>query len=70
MHATETDEALVATGTPHIIKLPDGVKWPDMNSTVLYVRYFYKDLWERVLHEGLSNKKWLDAVIMGTPGSE
>jgi hypothetical protein len=34
---------------------------------VLYVRYFYKDLWESVLQHCVSLSENRGAVIMGTP---
>jgi len=52
------------------ITLPDGVRWPDMASPVLYVRHFYKDLYECVLKKCTSLPSNLGAVLMGTPGSE
>ncbi len=61
---------LLASVAKNTIKLPDNVFWPDMASTVLYVRSFYKDLWESVLKSGISEDDNLGAVIIGTPGSE
>lgn len=61
---------LLASAAENTIKLPDNVFWPDVDSTVLYVRSFYKDLWESVLRSGVSERGNRGAVIIGTPGSE
>ena len=50
------------------IVLPDGVTWPDMSSSVLFIRSFYGPLWNDVLEEG--NGAVRGAAILGTPGSE
>jgi hypothetical protein len=60
---------LAAQENENTITLPSNVVWPDMLSTVLYVRYFYKDLWEHVLQHGVPLPENRGAVIMGTPGS-
>lgn len=53
------------------IRLPEGVSWPDLKSNVLYVRYFYKPLWETVLQRGRVLADGADGcIILGTPGSE
>ena len=52
------------------ITLPRGVFWPDMRSTVLFVRHFYENLWGNVLSTCKPQGGLADAVIMGTPGSE
>lgn len=57
------------TGT-RTVTLPHGVFWPDMDSTVLFVRHFYENLWEKVLNTCKPQDDLRDAVIMGTPGSE
>jgi hypothetical protein len=51
-----------------VVTLPDGVRWPDLASNVLFVRYFYKDLWEKVLQHGIGSSR--AAVLLGSPGSE
>jgi hypothetical protein len=61
---------LEASETHNTITLPSNIFWPDMESTVLYIRHFYKDLWESVLKECTSLPSNRGAVIMGTPGSE
>jgi len=55
-----------ATVHENSIMLPAGVEWPDLGSRVLYVREFYKALWETALGRGVTAA----AVILGTPGSE
>lgn len=53
------------------ITLPADVSWPELDSNVLYVRSFYKDLWESVLMRGRVVKRVINgAVILGTPGCE
>ncbi len=44
--AAEVDEE------EHTITLGGGALWRDMESNVLYVRYFYPHLWEGVLNKG------------------
>lgn len=61
---------LEASETHNTITLPDGVCWPDMESSVLYVRHFYKDLYEHVLKKCTSLPSNRGAVLLGTPGSE
>ena len=50
------------------IALPPTTLWPDLKSSVLYVRCFYKDLWEAVLQRGLGDRR--AAVLCGSPGGE
>lgn len=53
------------------IRLPEGVSWPYLKSNVLYMRYFYKPLWESVLRRGRVRTDGVDGcIILGTPGSE
>ncbi len=53
------------------ITLAEGVGWPDLDSNVLYVRYFYQDLWEQVLKGGVAGVDDVDGeVVYGTPGGE
>ncbi len=61
---------LEAVESDNTISLPPNTFWPDLESTVLYVRHFYKDLWESVLHSGTVMPLNHGAVILGTPGSE
>ncbi len=58
-------------GTIRTITLPDGIEWPDLKSSVLYVRSIVSDLWNSVLNRCERRKEpRLDAaVILGTPGS-
>jgi hypothetical protein len=51
-----------------IVALPNSIMWPDLASNVLFVRYFYRDLWEKVLEQGLGSPR--SAVLLGSPGSE
>lgn len=54
-----------------ILTLPDGVQWPDLKSSVLFVRHFYKDLWEGALNRCRAGVDGVDgAVVFGTSGSE
>lgn len=71
--------ARLAAALPHAtldpsdkaITLPEGASWPGMASPVLYVRHFYKGLWEGVLNSGRAAEGGLTgAALMGTPGSE
>ena len=52
------------------ITLSGAATWPDLGgSSVLYVRFFYKDLWESVLHSGRVVPHIIHgAVIIGSPG--
>lgn len=52
------------------ITLPDGVRWPDLKSSILYARFFYNALWESVLKKGIPDSTCDGAVILGSPGSE
>ncbi len=52
------------------VTLPAGVTWPDLKSNVLYVRHFYRALWEDVLGRGIKSAALQGAAICGTPGSE
>ncbi len=75
-YPADTLEAKLASGfleaaeSDNTITLPPNTFWPDLLSTVLYVRHFYKDLWESVLHSGTAMPLNHGAVILGTPGSE
>lgn len=65
MAAAEVDAAT------HTITLGGGARWRDMDSNVLFIRYFYRDLWEVVLNMGQRKSFVLNgAIILGTPGSE
>ena len=50
------------------IALPDGVTWPEMSSSVLFVRSLYEPLWNDALEQGQGAVR--GAAILGTPGSE
>ena len=55
------------------ITLPVGVSWPDLDSNILYVRFFYKDLWDSesvLMHGCVVQGVVKGAVILGTPGCE
>ena len=54
--------------TEDSITLPNGVEWPDLQSSKLYIRSFYRPLWESALCHGLGELR--GAAILGTPGSE
>jgi hypothetical protein len=58
-----------ATRTSNSVSLVDGVHWPDMGSSVLFVRSLYIGLWEVVLQAGLGDDL-RGAAVIGTPGSE
>jgi hypothetical protein len=57
-----------AVETADCISLPEGLFWPDLKSTILYVRHFYVPLWEKVLNKGLPSESLQAAAIIGTPG--
>ena len=75
-YEADSREAKLARGMVEAIEsgnsitLPTKIFWPDLSSTVLYVRHFYKDLWESVLVSGTASDLNHGAVILGTPGSE
>ena len=58
-------------GTIRTITLPEGIFWPDMESNVLYVRWFFNDLWESVLNccKRRENPMQKGGVLLGSPGS-
>jgi hypothetical protein len=70
-----------ATTTHNTIELPDGVFWPDLQSRLLYKRYFFDGLWNGVLNRcnrvsGVTSGildpgvRLNGAAILGAPGSE
>ena len=58
-------------GTIQTITLPEGIFWPDLKSNVLYVRWFFNDLWESVLNccKHRENPMLDGGVLLGSPGS-
>ena len=53
------------------VTLPNAVYWPTLNSSVLFVRYFYDAFFEHVLHNlepDIVNKNWVASIIIGNPG--
>jgi hypothetical protein len=51
------------------ITLPGGAQWPDLGSSVLFVRPHSQGLWTGVLAEGLA-EELRGAALVGTPGSK
>ncbi len=50
-----------------LLALPGGVPWPQIGAAPLFVRHFYKDCYEGVLHSLSPGKRFF---VRGNAGSE
>jgi len=67
MLAAEPEGIRDGTSGARVIKLPAGVRWPQLGAVLLFVRQFYEDCYEHVMGKLEPGKRF---TVRGNAGGE